>query len=125
MCADIIYAPVGMGACRLADGTIHLGHYNGCFRPDKVKTINELLFVIQDNSFIGLYPFGSERSALVRFLGQLYSLSTQCRITACLQTGIFASYARLLDVARRVVTVRLLETTHPKKREIAVKQALY
>lgn len=123
--SELMNSMLGMGACRLADGALHLGHYNGCFRPDKLRTVRELLFVIQDSTSIGSYTSEPLRSTVARIAAQLYSIPSVIKITPCLQTAIFGHYAPLFDVARRLVSVRLLETTHPKKQQLTTKDILY
>lgn len=109
---------IGVSGCRLSDGRLHFGHYLGCLHPKKLSLVSKNFFVIQDQDTNLLGGVAPPRSTLRLLLSQLYSFQTACQIIPCLQSKIFPAYAELYDFARRAITVRTLETVHPKKDEL-------
>ena len=115
---------VGVSGCRLSDGRLHLGHYLGCFHPQKLRHVSQVFFVIQDQETNQLAGISPEKRSLLLLLSQLYNLPVEIEIIPCLQTAVFPAYAPLYDFARAATTLRTLETAHPKKTNLRQATAL-
>src|SRR5215210_2028520 len=97
--------PYGVSGCRLSDGRLHLGHFLGCFHPEKVRLVGTNFFVVDDQLYNPLAGSPLDMQAFDLLIAQIYSLPTSDNVLVCLRSSLFPIYSFLYEFAQTVNTL--------------------